>query len=122
MVEKIQTTIVNTIPLWKSQIVIALGLSRQQKVLQMQREVTDTTNELLRRNAEMLKQNTIETARETERGIVDIETVKKVNEDLISTIEETIKIQKDGRERRKLAEAELVQIEDKLKQTLLAHR
>ena len=88
----------------------------------MQREVTDTTNELLRRNAEMLKQNTIETARETERGIVDIETVKKVNEDLISTIEETIKIQKDGRERRKLAEAELVQIEDKLKQTLLAHR
>ena len=88
----------------------------------MQREVTDTTNELLRRNAELLKQNTIETARETERGIVDIETVKKVNEDLISTIEETIKIQKDGRERRKLAEAELVQIEDKLKQTLLAHR
>ena len=122
MAEKIQSVIVNTIPLWKSQIVIALGLSRQQKVLQMQREVTDTTNELLRRNAEMLKQNTIETARETERGIVDIETVKKVNEDLISTIEETIKIQKDGRERRKLAEAELVQIEDKLKQTLLAHR
>ena len=117
-----QSAIYNTIPLWKSQIVIALGLSRQQKVLQMQREVTDTTNELLRRNAEMLKQNTIETARETERGIVDIETVKKVNEDLISTIEETIKIQKDGRERRKLAEAELVQIEDKLKQTLLAHR
>lgn len=122
LVDKVQSAIYNTIPLWKSQIVIALGLSRQQKVLQMQREVTDTTNELLRRNAEMLKQNTIETARETERGIVDIETVKKVNEDLISTIEETIKIQKDGRERRKLAEAELVQIEDKLKQTLLAHR
>ena len=108
LVDKVQSAIYNTIPLWKSQIVIALGLSRQQKVLQMQREVTDTTNELLRRNAEMLKQNTIETARETERGIVDIETVKKVNEDLISTIEETIKIQKDGRERRKLAEAELV--------------
>ena len=88
----------------------------------MQREVTDTTNELLRRNAELLKQNTLETAKETERGIVDIETVKKVNEDLISTIEETIKIQKDGRERRKAAEAELLQIEDKLKQTLLAHR
>ena len=122
LVDKVQSAIYNTIPLWKSQIVIALGLSRQQKVLQMQREVTDTTNELLRRNAEMLKQNTIETARETERGIVDIETVKKVNEDLISTIEETIKIQKDGRERRKLAEAELVQIENKLKQTLLAHR
>lgn len=122
LVDKVQSAIYNTIPLWKSQIIIALGLSRQQKVLQMQREVTDTTNELLRRNAEMLKQNTIETAHETERGIVDIETIKKVNEDLISTIEETIKIQKDGRERRKLAEAELVQIEDKLKQTLLAHR
>ena len=119
LVDKVQSAIYNTIPLWKSQIVIALGLSRQQKVLQMQREVTDTTNELLRRNAEMLKQNTIETARETERGIVDIETVKKVNEDLISTIEETIKIQKDGRERRKLAEAELVQIEDKLKQNFI---
>lgn len=122
LVDKVQSAIYNTIPLWKSQIVIALGLSRQQKVLQMQREVTDTTNELLRRNAEMLKQNTIETAKETERGIVDIETVKKVNEDLISTIEETIKIQKEGRERRKAAEVELLQIEDKLKQTLLAHR
>lgn len=122
LVDKVQSAIYNTIPLWKSQIVIALGLSRQQKVLQMQREVTDTTNELLRRNAEMLKQNTIETAKETERGIVDIETVKKVNEDLILTIEETIKIQKEGRERRKAAEVELLQIEDKLKQTLLAHR
>lgn len=122
LVDKVQSAIYNTIPLWKSQIVIALGLSRQQKVLQMQREITDTTNELLRRNAEMLKQNTIETAKETERGIVDIETVKKVNEDLISTIEETIKIQKEGRERRKAAEVELLQIEDKLKQTLLAHR
>lgn len=122
LVDKIQSAIYNTIPLWKSQIVIALGLSRQQKVLQMQREVTDTTNDLLRRNAEMLKQNTIETARETERGIVDIDTVKKVNEDLISTIEETIKIQKDGRERRKLAENELMQIEERLKQTLLANR
>lgn len=122
LVDKVQSAIYNTIPLWKSQIVIALGLSRQQKVLQMQREVTNTTNDLLRRNAEMLKQNTIETARETERGIVDIDTVKKVNEDLISTIEETIKIQKDGRERRKIAEAELVQIEERLKQTLLANR
>lgn len=122
LVDKVQSAIYNTIPLWKSQIVIALGLSRQQKVLQMQREVTNTTNELLRRNAEMLKQNTIETARETERGIVDIDTVKKVNEDLISTIEETIKIQKDGRERRKIAENELMQIEERLKQTLLANR
>lgn len=122
LVDKVQSAIYNTIPLWKSQIVIALGLAKQQKVLQMQREITDTTNELLRRNAEMLKQNTIETAKETERGIVDIETVKKVNEDLISTIEETITIQKEGRERRKLAETELMEIENRLKQTLLAHR
>ena len=120
LVDKVQSAIFNTIPLWKSQIVIALGLSRQQKVLQMQREITNTTNELLRRNAEMLKQSTLETARETERGIVDIETVKKVNDDLISTIEETIKIQQEGRQKRKAAEAELVQIEDRLKQTLLA--
>lgn len=122
LVDKVQSAIFNTIPLWKSQIVIALGLSRQQKVLQMQREITNTTNELLRRNAEMLKQSTLETARETERGIVDIKTVKKVNDDLISTIEETIKIQQEGRQKRKAAEAELVQIEDRLKQTLLAHR
>ena len=122
LVDKVQSAIYNTIPLWKSQIVIALGLAKQQKVLQMQREITDTTNELLRRNAEMLKQNTIETAKETERGIVDIETVKKVNEDLISTIEETITIQREGRERRKLAETELMEIESRLKQTLLAHR
>ena len=122
LVDKVQSAIFNTIPLWKSQIVIALGLSRQQKVLQMQREITNTTNELLRRNAEMLKQSTLETARETERGIVDIETVKKVNDDLISTVEETIKIQQEGRQKRKAAEAQLVQIEDRLKQTLLAHR
>ena len=122
LVDKVQSAIFNTIPLWKSQIVIALGLSRQQKVLQMQREITNTTNELLRRNAEMLKQSTLETARETERGIVDIETVKKVNDDLISTIEETIKIQQEGRQKRKVAEAQLVQIEDRLKQTLLAYR
>lgn len=122
LVDKVQSAIFNTIPLWKSQIVIALGLSRQQKVLQMQREITNTTNELLRRNAEMLKQSTLETARETERGIVDIETVKKVNDDLISTIEETIKIQQEGRQKRKAAEAQLIQIEDRLKQTLLAHR
>lgn len=121
LVDKVQSTIYNTIPLWKSQLVIALGLSRQQKVLQVQREITDATNELLRKNAEMLKQSTIETARENERGIVDVDTVKKVNDDLISTIEETLKIQQEGREKRKMAEAELLQIEDKLKQTLLAH-
>lgn len=121
LVDKVQSTIYNTIPLWKSQLVIALGLARQQKVLQMQKEISDTTNELLRKNAELLKQSTIETAKENERGIVDVDTVKKVNDDLISTIEETLKIQQEGRERRKAAESELLQIEDRLKQTLLAH-
>ena len=90
LVERIQSAIYNAIPLWKNQIVIALGLSRQQQALQMQRAVADTTNELLRRNAEMLKTNTLETAKENNRSIVDIDTVKKVNEDLVSTIEETL--------------------------------
>lgn len=121
LVDKVQSAIYNTIPLWKSQMVIALGLSRQQQVLQMQRDITDATNALLQKNAEMLKQNTIETAKENERGIVDVETLKKVNSNLISTIEETIKIQQEGRAKRKAAEAELVQIEDQLKQTLLTH-
>ena len=121
LVDKVQSAIYNTIPLWKSQMVIALGLSRQQQVLQMQRDITDATNALLQKNAEMLKQNTIETAKENERGIVDVETLKKVNSDLITTIEETIKIQQEGRAKRKAVEAELVQIEDQLKQTLLTH-
>lgn len=121
LVDKVQSAIYNTIPLWKSQMVIALGLSRQQQVLKMQQDITNTTNELLKKNAEMLKQNTIETAKENERGIVDIETLKKVNDDLISTIEETIKIQQEGRAKRKAAEAELVNIEGRLKQTLLTH-
>lgn len=121
LVDKVQSAIYNTIPLWKSQMVIALGLSRQQQVLQMQRDITDTTNALLQKNAEMLKQNTVETARENERGIVDIDTLKKVNGDLIATIEETIKIQQEGRAKRQAAETELATIEDQLKQTLLAH-
>lgn len=121
LIDRVQTAIYNTIPLWKSQMVIALGLSRQQQVLNMQRAVTDTTNELLKRNAEMLKQNTVETARENERGIVDIETVKKVNEDLITTIEETMRIQQEGRAKRQAAEQELVAIEGRLRQTLLEH-
>lgn len=121
LVDKVQSTIYNTIPLWKSQMVIALGLARQQKVLQVQREISDATNDLLRKNAELLKQSTIDTAKENERSIVDVETVKKVNDDLISTIEETLKIQQEGRAKRKAAETELVQIEDRLKQTLLAH-
>lgn len=119
LMERVQSAIYNAIPLWKNQIVIALGLTRQQNVLKMQRAVSDTTNELLRRNAEMLKINTIETAKENNRSIVDIETVKKVNEDLVATIEETLKIQQEGRQARQSAEMELVQIEDKLRQTLL---
>ena len=119
LVDKIQTAVLSTIPLWKSQIVIALGLYRQEKALELQRSVTDATNELLTKNAELLKQNTADVARESERGIVDLETLKKVNSDLISTIEDTIKIQQEGRIARKNAEAELVSIEDKLKQTLL---
>ena len=119
LVDKIQTAVLSTIPLWKSQIVVALGLYRQEKALELQRSVTDATNELLTKNAELLKQNTADVARESERGIVDLETLKKVNSDLIATIEETIKIQQEGRIARKNAEAELVSIEDKLKQTLL---
>lgn len=119
LMERVQSAIYNAIPLWKNQIVIALGLTRQQNVLKMQRAVSDTTNELLRRNAEMLKINTIETAKENNRSIVDTETVKKVNEDLVATIEETLKIQQEGRQARQSAEMELVQIEDKLRQTLL---
>lgn len=119
LVEKVQSAIYQTIPLWKNQMVIALGLSRQRQVLDMQRNVTNATNELLQKNAEMLKQNTLETATENERGIVDIETLKKVNDNLITTIEETIKIQQEGRAKRQAAEAELVQIEERLKQTLL---
>ena len=121
LIERVQTTIYNTIPLWKNQVVIALGLKRQGQVLGLQRAASDATNELLKRNAAMLKQTTIETAKENERGIVDIETVKKANEDLISTIEETVKIQQAGREKRAAAEKELLQIEEKLKETLLAH-
>ena len=119
LVDKIQTAILSTIPLWKSQIVIALGLHRQETVLKMQRSVTDATNTLLTKNAELLKQNSVDVARESQRGIVDLETLKKVNEDLIATIEETIKIQQEGRAARRNAEAELAGIEERLKQTLL---
>ena len=119
LIDRVQAAIYHTIPLWKNQMVIALGLSRQQEVIQMQRAVADATNDLLRRNAEMLKQNTIDTARANERGIVDIDTVKKVNEDLIATIEETVKIQQEGRAKRAAAEKELLAIEGKLKDALL---
>ena len=119
LVDKIQTAVLNTIPIWKSQFVIAMGLSNQQKVLQMQREITDTTNSMLQKNAELLKTNTIETAKESNRGIVDIETLKNVNQNLISTIEETIKIQKEGSQKRAQAEQALGQIEVDLKNKLI---
>ena len=120
LVDKIQTAILSTIPLWKGQIVIALGLARQQSALQMQRSVTDTTNELLQRNAELLKQNSLDVARESERGIVDLETLKKVNDDLISTIEETIQIQREGRAARQSAEAELAELIEELSAQMMA--
>ena len=122
MSEKIQSTIVNTIPLWKSQMVLALGVTHSQQAAQAQREVTDMTNELLRRNAQTLKMATIETAKESERGIVDIETLKATNESLISTLDEVMKIQEEGRQKRRDAEVELGRIEEELKQKLLQIR
>ena len=107
MSEKIQSTLVNTIPLWKSQMVLAIGVENSSRAAKAQREVTDMTNELLRKNAEKLKLATVETAKESERGIVDIETLKATNESLISTLDEVMKIQQEGKEKRRTAEAEL---------------
>ena len=122
MAEKIQSTIVNTIPLWKSQMVLALGVTHSAQAAKAQREVTDMTNKLLRKNAETLKTATIETAKESERGIVDIETLRITNESLISTLDEVMRIQSDGREKRKEAEIELNRIEEELKIKLLGTR
>ena len=119
LVDRVQTALYNTIPLWKNQMVIALGLKAQQDTLRLQQAVTNTTNDLLKRNAELLKQNTLEVAKENERSIVDIETVREVNEKLISTIEETVRIQQEGRQKRAAAEQELVQIEGRLRDTLM---
>ena len=119
LVDKIQTAILSTIPLWKSQIVIALGLQRQETVLKTQRRFSDATSELLTKNAALLKQNSAGMARESERGMVDLETLKKVNADLIATIQETIKIQRESRAARQDAEVELAGIEGQLKRTLL---
>lgn len=116
MAEKIQSTIVNTIPLWKSQMALALGIEHSNQAAKAQREVTDMTNELLRKNADILKTATIETAKESERGIVDIETLKHTNETLISSFDEVMKIQNEGREKRKAAEGEMLRIENELKQ------
>jgi uncharacterized protein YaaN involved in tellurite resistance len=122
MAEKIQSTIVNTIPLWKSQMVLALGVTHSTQAAKAQREVTDMTNELLRKNAETLKMATIETAKESERGIVDIETLRITNESLISTLDEVMRIQTEGHQKRKEAEIELNRIETELKNKLLEIR
>ena len=122
MTEKIQSTLVNTIPLWKSQMVLSLGLVHSQQAMEAQREVTNMTNELLKKNAEMLKTGTVETAKESERGVVDIETLKQTNETLISTLDEVLRIQDEGRQKRREAESELARIEGELKQKLLTVR
>ncbi len=119
MIEKIQTSLVNTIPLWKSQMVLALGLERSRQATAAQSAVTNMTNVLLKKNSEMLKMGTIATAKEAERGIVDIETLRKTNEDLISTLDEVMQIQSDGRRKRAEAEVELGKIEGELRQKLL---
>lgn len=119
MIEKIQSTVVNTIPLWKSQMVLALGVSHAEQASKAQREVSDMTNELLKRNAETLKIAAVESARESERGIVDMETLKNTNASLISTLDEVMKIQAEGRAKRRAAEIEMQNMENELKQKLL---
>lgn len=122
MVEKIQTTIVNTIPLWKSQMVLALGIAHSAEAAQAQRQVTDITNELLRKNAETLHMATVETAKESERGIVDLETLQKTNADLIQTLDDVMRIQMEGRKKRQAAEMEMHRMEEELKRKLLEIR
>ena len=122
MAEKIQSTIVNTIPLWKNQMVIAMGENHSAQAAKAQKEVTDMTNQLLQKNADMLKMATVETAREAERGIVDIETLKHTNESLISTLDEVLQIQTEGAQKRQEAEQELRRIQGELKQKLLERR
>lgn len=122
MVEKIQSTVVNTIPLWKSQMVISLGVEHSIQAAEAQKQVTDVTNELLRKNAEKLKIASVETAKEAERGIVDMETLKATNESLISTLDEVMRIQQEGRQKRQEAEVEMQKMESALKQKLLEIR
>ena len=119
MADKIQSTLVNTIPLWKSQMVLALGLAHSEQAVKAQREVSDMTNELLRKNAERLKMSTIETAKESERGVVDMETLRQTNQSLIQTLDEVVKIQDEGRAKRRAAEEEIGRLEGQLKQKLL---
>ena len=122
MSEKIQSTINNTIPLWKNQMVLALSMAHSKEAMEAQREVSDMTNELLRKNAEALRTGTAEIAQESERGIVDIETLQYTNEQLIGTLDEILRIQNEGRAKRKTAETELVRIETELKNKLLEIR
>lgn len=122
MAEKIQSTIVNTIPLWKNQMVLALGLVHSQQAMQAERAVTDMTNELLKKNADALKMGTLETARESQRGVVDIETLQQTNKSLIETLDELNKIQTEGRAKRAAAQQELTRIEDELKQKMMEIR
>ena len=122
MAEKIQSTIVNTIPLWKNQMVLALGLAHSQQAMQAERAVTDMTNELLKKNADALKMGTLETARESQRGVVDIETLQQTNKSLIETLDELNKIQTEGRAKRAAAQQELTRIEDELKQKMMEIR
>jgi uncharacterized protein YaaN involved in tellurite resistance len=122
LVEKIQASVLTTIPLWKNQIVIAISLYRQQKALELQKDVSDTTNELLAKNAELLKAGSAKVGREVERGVIDVETLRKVNADLVATLEETIRIQDEGRTRRAEAEGEIAQLQTDLRQKLLELR
>jgi uncharacterized protein YaaN involved in tellurite resistance len=119
LTEKIQTTLINTIPLWKNRMVLTLSITHSQNAMKAQRAVTDMTNELLLKNAEMLKQSSVDIAKESERGIVDIETLKATNESLITTLEEILRIQEEGKAKRKEAEKELDRIEEQLKSKLL---
>ena len=122
MSEKIQSTVSNTVPLWKNQMVLALGMAHSQKAMEAQRAVSDLTNELLRKNAEALKQGTVEIAQESQRAIVDLETVQYTNEQLIGTLDEVLRIQEEGRQKRLDAETELLRIENDLKQKLLSFK
>jgi uncharacterized protein YaaN involved in tellurite resistance len=122
LVEKIQSSILTTVPLWKNQIVIAISLYRQQKALELQQQVTKTTNELLAKNAELLREGQAKVGREVERGVVDVETLRKVNSDLIATLEETIRIQDEGRQKRLQAEGEIVQLQGELRHKLIELR
>ena len=122
LVEKIQSSILTTVPLWKNQIIIAISLYRQQRALELQHQVTETTNELLTKNAELLHTGSVKVGREVERGVVDVETLRKVNDELVGTLEETIRIQEEGRSRRQQAEGEIARLQSDLKQKLIELR